>query len=137
MENIIAFDFDGTLTVEDSGGRFLRWNTRMMDRLRYHAAIGHAVIIVTGRHGEARDRELSAAGYEELQGFPLVHAAVEKFHLPVVGIIFTDGALKGPVLLSLEVSMLYDDQVEQRMSAVEYGVRARLPVQAEPQLKKT
>jgi hypothetical protein len=128
MSEIVAFDFDGTLTVEDGMRRFQRWNWRMLDRLRWHDAKGDAIVIVTARYAPEMDEHLSARGQKTLRGFPLVHASVQRLRLPVQGVIFTEGNLKGPYLTALEVNLLYDDQAEQRSSAIEHGVRARLPL---------
>lgn len=121
---IVAFDFDNTLTREDARGRFVGWRLRGLNRLRRHALTGDLVLIVTARQDIEEDRRLSAEGRRWLAGYPLVHASVDRFRLPVEGIVFTDRKLKGPTLAELEVALLYDDLPEQRASAIEHGITA-------------
>lgn len=127
MSRVIAFDFDNTLTVEE-WGKPTGWNERMLRRMRLHAYDGDVIIIVTARHGQEADERLSALGWERVGAYPLVYASIAKYKMPVGAVFFTDGALKGPFLTELGVEVLYDDSPEQRLSAVEHGVEAIVPL---------
>ena len=127
MSRVIAFDFDNTLTVEE-WGKPTGWNERMLRRMRLHAFEGDVIIIVTARHGQEADERLSSLGWEQVGSYPLVYASVARHRLPVGAVFFTDGALKGPFLVELGAEVLYDDNPEQRLSAVEHGIEAIVPL---------
>jgi len=126
MSQVVAFDFDNTLTVEEFG-KPTGWNDRMIRRLKIHALDGDVVIIVTARHGQEEDEHLSALGWERVGEWPLVYATIRKLNLPVSAVFFTNGEPKGPYLVELGVTRLYDDDIDQRISAVEHGVEAVIP----------
>ena len=122
----VAFDFDNTITREEAG-RPVGWNRKMILRLRRHAAAGDTILIATARTGFEEDQRLSAAGVSRVGHWPLVHASIDALGLPVDGVLFTSGCLKGPFLHELNVALLYDDSPEQRLSAVEHGITAVSP----------
>lgn len=124
----VAFDFDGTLTLEDADAQYLGPNPRMIAKLRDHAARGDEVWIVTARSGRARDKAASRRGHRWLaSGHPRVHAFLDEHMLPVAHIVFTSLGAKGPHLKHHGISLIYDDQEGQRQSAVDAGVQALPP----------
>ena len=123
---IVAYDFDGTLTHENGDGTFRSFNWAAFNQLRRYKRLGWRIYIVTARTNLSADHQLSEE-YDFWDGFPLVYATIRSFRLPINGVLFTDGALKGPYLANLEGDLLVDDRVDQRSSAVIHGVRAQPP----------
>ena len=72
---LIAFDFDGTLTVRDSFTAFLRWRVRGLDRMRVLAKLAPAALAYLVDHD--RGGLKSAAVAACLKGMPRAQLAQE------------------------------------------------------------
>jgi acid phosphatase class B len=122
--SIIAFDFDSTLTktVLNKGRDFGSPEPypQMISTLKKHAALGHKVVIVTGR--KQYYQSVNRPDRVSVEDF------VKKYNLPVSAIYYSGqepsgwASGKGPFLQQHGISVLYDDTPEQVRSAKEYGV---------------
>jgi len=107
---VVSFDFDGVLHISTHPGTldpielfdYWEWepNKPLHKILRREHKSGHKIIIVTAR------TDFKGWMSKSLWSF------VEKFHLPVDDIIFTDLLPKKPILLNKKVIRHYDDKFD-------------------------
>jgi acid phosphatase class B len=115
-KQIITFDFDDTLCMEDGTP-----NLPMMELVRQHAAEGFKCYVVTARNKAHESlRWINKTGSTRVR----VKDFINEHDLPIKQCHFTNHALKGPILKQIGSIRHYDDHDEQLASATEHGIEA-------------
>jgi hypothetical protein len=101
----ISFDYD--LTLDYAGEP----NLTMIARFKEHMAFGDTIYIVTSRMEYDSDRQ-------QIEEF------LDEYGLLADGIFFTNFELKLGTLVSLKCSRHYDDNYEELIPLLDYGIEA-------------
>lgn len=118
-QQVVSFDFDGTLHVDVHNGNPIDYwndnptpNPEIINKLREEAKTAK-IVIVSARHDDA---------------LPVVKAFVKRHSLPIDGIYFTGLESKLPILKKLDVVRHYDDLVDYIKGLEEAGIKHVLVV---------
>jgi ADP-ribose pyrophosphatase YjhB (NUDIX family) len=129
----ISFDWDNTISMsyldEDSEEpKFIHqgYNQEFIDKMINYIKEGHNVYIVT-----SRVYDLEAEFPQERISYHLRSLGIINY-FPPDHIIYTNRDLKAPTLLSLEVDLHHDDDIEEIMACREAGIKCIRALEVHP-----
>lgn len=122
---VYTFDFDNTIMMtrpdEDWGEVVDGPNQKIIKLMHEYDQNGDRVIIVTSRHEKQEHSQWYDRDHPAYM--PSVSEYVQKYDLPVDGVVFTNGDLKANKLIELRSDLHYDDDEEEIAAAKESGIK--------------